>query len=62
MIGLLLSGISNLGGLGIDGVGGGLELLIDELLVGGVNQRSKEGNSGCNDGKDPVGSDLDEEA
>lgn len=62
MIGLLLSGISNLGGLGIDGVGGGLELLIDELLVGGVNQRSEESNSGRNDGKDPVGSDLDEEA
>lgn len=62
MVGLLLSGISNLGGLGVDGVGGGLELLINELLVGGVDQRSKEGNGGCNDGKDPVGNDLDEEA
>jgi hypothetical protein len=61
VVGLLLSSISNLGGLGVDGFGGGLELLIDELLVGGVNQRSKESNGGRNDGKNPVGSDLDEE-
>lgn len=62
MVGLLLSGISNLGGLGVDGLGGGLELLINKLLVGGVDQRSEESNGGCNDGEDPVGSDLDEEA
>lgn len=62
VVGLLLSSISNLGGLGVDGIGGRLELLINELLVGGVDERSEESNGGCNDGKNPVGSDLDEEA
>lgn len=61
VIGLLLSSISNLGSLGVDGIGGGLELLVNELLVGRVDERSEESNGGCNDGKNPVGSDLDEE-
>jgi hypothetical protein len=62
VIGLLLSGISDLGSLGADDVGSRLELLVDELLVSGIDQRREEGNGGCNDGKDPVGQNLDEKA
>lgn len=62
VVGLLLSGISNLGGLGVDGIGSGLELLVDELLVGGVDQGGEEGNGGCDNGENPVGHHLDEEA
>lgn len=62
VIGLLLSGISDLGSLGADDVGSTPELLVDKLLVFGVDQRGEEGNGGRNDGKDPVGQHLDEEA
>jgi hypothetical protein len=62
VVGLLLSSSSNLSGLGVDGVGGGLELLVDKLLVGGVDQGSEESNGGSDDGKNPVWYNLDEEA
>lgn len=62
MVGLLLSSISNLGSLGIDGIGSSLELLVDKLLVLGVDQGGQEGNGGSDDGKDPVGQHLDQEA
>lgn len=62
MVGLLLSSISNLGSLGIDGIGSSLELLVNKLLVGGVDQGGEEGDGGSDDGKNPVGEHLDQEA
>lgn len=62
MVGLLLSSISNLGSLGIDGIGSSLELLVNKLLIGGVDQGGEEGNGGSDDGKNPVGQHLDQEA
>lgn len=61
LIGLLLGGVADLGGLGVDGIGSGLEVLIDELLVGSVDEGNEEGESGAEDGKAPVGNELDEE-
>lgn len=57
---LLRGNISNLGGLRVDELGGVVELLINKLLVGGVNQRNKENDSGANNSKAPVGNELDE--
>jgi hypothetical protein len=41
-------------------VGGLAEVLIDELPVGLVDERGEEENGGGNQGKSPVGNDLDE--
>lgn len=60
LIGLLLGNAPNLSGLSVNSIGGGLEVLVDQLLVGGVNQRNEEGNRGGNDGETPVWHKLDE--
>lgn len=57
---VLLGGASDLGSLGVDKLGGVLELGIDELLVGGVDEGDHEDGGGANNGKTPVGNDLDE--
>lgn len=60
LIGLLLGNASDLSSLGVNSIGGRLEVLVDQLLVGGVNQRNEEANRGGNDGEAPVGNKLDE--
>lgn len=52
--GLLLSNAANLGSLGIDDVGGILELLVDDLLVRGVNKRNKEDHGSGDKSESPV--------
>jgi hypothetical protein len=60
-VGRVLAGsASDLGSLGADNLGGVLELSIDELLVRSVNERKHKGSSGSDDGKAPVGNNLDE--
>lgn len=61
LVGLLLSELANLSSLGVDGIGGVLEVGVDKLLIRGVDERNKEGNGGSDDGKAPVGNELDEE-
>lgn len=56
---LLLGNSADLRGLGIDDVAGLLELLVDELLVGGVDKGRKEDDGGGNQCKAPGGDDLD---
>lgn len=61
LVELLLGNILDLGGLGVNQVGGVLDLRIDKLLVAGVDQGNKEDDGGADDGKTPVGDELDEE-
>ena len=61
LIGLLLSNAANLGSLGVDGLGSILDLLVNELLVGGVDKRNQESYSGADNSETPVGDELDEE-
>lgn len=61
LISLLLSGVADLSSLSVDDFGGVLEVLIDELLVGSVDEGNKESNGGAKDGKTPVGNKLDKE-
>lgn len=56
---LLRGNISDLSGLRVDKLRGVVELLINKLLVGSVNQRNKENDSGANNSKAPVGNELD---
>lgn len=57
---LLRSDISNLSGLRVDQLRSMVNLLVDELLVRGVDQGNQESNSGSNDGKTPVRNKLDQ--
>lgn len=59
LVSLLLGNASDLSSLGVNSIGGGLKVLVDQLLVGGVNQRNEKGNRGGNDGEAPVGNKLD---
>lgn len=61
LVGLLLGSGAQLSSLGVDGVAGSLEVLVDELLVGGVDEGNEEGEGGAENGKAPVGDELDEE-
>lgn len=56
---LLLGNIADLVGLGVDHVRGGAELVIDELLVGGVDERNEEEDGVGEDSKAPVRDELD---
>lgn len=60
LISLLLGHAADLGCLSIDSLGSVLEVVVDQLLVGGVDERNEEGDSGGNDGKTPVWHQLDE--
>lgn len=60
LISLLLSNAADLSSLGIDGIRGSLDVAVDELLVGGVDEGNEESDGGANDGKAPVGNELDE--
>lgn len=56
----LLRDLAELSGLAADDLGSLTEVLIDELLVQLVDERGEEEDSGGNQGKAPVGDDLDE--
>jgi hypothetical protein len=47
-------------GLGVDHVRGLLQVVIDKLLVRRIDERCKEGDSSCDQGKTPVRDNLDE--
>jgi hypothetical protein len=55
---LLGSNALDLGSLAVDELGSVVDLLIDELLVRGVDQRHNEGNGSTNEGKSPEGNEL----
>lgn len=59
MIGLLLSDAANLSSLGVDGFRSVLQMVIDDLLVGGIDQGSKKGNRNGKNSKAPVRDELD---
>lgn len=61
LVHLLGSNIADLVSLGIDNLGGVVDLRIDELLVGSINQGHEEDDGGADNGKAPVGNELDQE-
>lgn len=61
LVSLLLSELTDLSGLGVDGIRGVLDVGVDELLVRGVDERNEEGNGGSDDSKTPVRDELDKE-
>lgn len=60
LLGVLLGNGAELGRLGANDLTGVVELVVDDLTVGGVDERDKEENRGGDDGQTPVGNDLDE--
>lgn len=60
LLGVLLSDGLQLSSLGANDVASTVKLGIDNLLVGLVDERAEEGESGADQGKTPVGNDLDE--
>lgn len=46
--------------LGVENLGGILNVVVDELLVGSVDQREGEEHGGAKEGESPVGNNLDE--
>lgn len=61
VLGLLLNDTLNLCGLSVDDIRSALEMLVDKLLVGGVDQGHEESDSGADHSKTPVRDELDEE-
>ena len=59
--GVLLGDGPQLGGLGVDDVARLLQVAVDELLVGGVDERSEEDDGGGDQGEAPVRDNLDQE-
>lgn len=60
LLGVLLRNGAELSSLGIDDLPGMLQLAVDKLLVGGVDEGGEEGDSRGDHGKTPVRDDLDE--
>ena len=60
LLGVLLGDGAQLGSLVVDHIVGLLEVVVDELLVGGVDQRNGEGEGSAEQCETPVGNDLDE--
>lgn len=60
LISPLLGNASDLSSLGTNCIGGVLKVLVDQLLIGCVDERNEEGNSCGNDGESPVWDKLDE--
>lgn len=58
--GVLAGNLAELSSLGVDNVRGLLEVVVDELLVAGVDQRDKEEGGRGNQSKAPVGDNLDQ--
>lgn len=54
LLSLLLGDTSDLGSLSLNDVASVLEMLIDQLLIGDVDQREHEGEHGANDSKTPI--------
>ena len=57
---VLASHLSELLGLSVDNITNLLKVVVNELLVSHIDQGRKENNGGGQQGKDPVGHDLDE--
>lgn len=55
----LLGGVTELLGLGVDNLAGVMELVVNDFLVVLVDKRGEEGDSGADQGKTPVGDNLD---
>lgn len=60
LLSVLLGNGAELSGLGIDNLAGVLQLVVNELLVGSVDERGEKDDSGADDGETPVWDDLDE--
>ena len=60
VLGALLGNRAELGRLSANNLAGVLELGVNELLVGGVDEWGEEDDRGGDDGQAPVGDDLDE--
>jgi hypothetical protein len=60
LLGVLLGNRAELGRLSANNLAGVLELGVNELLVGGVDERGEEDDRGGDDSQAPVGDDLDE--
>lgn len=56
---MLASDLTKLLALRVDNITGLLEVVVDELLVSRVDKRCKENDRGGDQGKAPVGDDLD---
>jgi hypothetical protein len=56
----MASELLDLLGLGVDHIGGILEMVVDELLVRLVDERSEEEDGGGDQGKAPEWDDLDQ--
>lgn len=57
---MLAGQLLELRGLGIDDVGRLPQVVVNELLVGGVDERDEEEQSGADERETPVGHNLDE--
>jgi hypothetical protein len=60
VLSLLLDNTLHLCSLSVDDIGSALEVLVNQLLVRGVDQRDEESQSGGDKSKAPVWDDLDE--
>lgn len=60
VVGLLLGDAADLSGLGADRIRSVLEVVVDELLVGGVDEGNEEGDGGADNSQAPVGHELDQ--
>lgn len=60
-LGSVLAGhAAQLLGLGVNHISSLSQVVVDQLLVGGVDQRGEEGDGGCDKSKTPVGNNLDQ--
>ena len=60
-LGSVLAGnAAQLLGLRVNHIRGLLQVVVNQLLVGGVNERGKEGDGGCDESQAPVGNNLDQ--
>lgn len=57
---LVLRNTANLLSLRVDNLRGVVDMVVNKLLVGSVDQGHEEENGGANDGQTPVGDELDE--
>lgn len=58
---MLLCNALYLSSLGVDCLGGVLDVVVDKLLVGGVDERDKECDTGSDNSETPVRHKLDKE-
>lgn len=58
LLGLLLGDLTDLSSLGVNDIGGILKMLVNQLLVGDVDQGKDESEQGAHNSKAPVGNEL----